>query len=108
MYLFLVFLPIATGCIILFFGDYKTFDEVGVEEFCLFNLYKELCRPFLGYFFHFLLCEFIIGLELFLLFIPTCSDVNEMPICAELHKWPELVKGIRCHARERFNGPLQL
>ena len=82
MYLFLVFLLVATGCIILFFGDYKTFDEVGVEELCLFDWYKELCRPFLGYFFHVLLCEFVIGLELFLVFIPMCSDVNEVLVYA--------------------------
>jgi hypothetical protein len=41
-------------------------------------------------------------------FIPMRSNVNEMIICVELHKWPKLVQGIRCHVRERFNGPLQL
>jgi hypothetical protein len=51
-------------------SDYRTSDEVKVEEFCLFNRYKELCRPFLGYFFHVLLCEFVIGLDIFLVFVP--------------------------------------
>jgi len=74
----------------------------------LFDQYKELLRPFLGYFFHVLLCEFVIVLELFLVFFPTCSDVNEMPIYIELCKWPEPVQGIWHHERERFNGPLQL
>jgi hypothetical protein len=81
-----------------------TSDEVRVGEFCLFDQYKELCRPFLGYFFYVLLCEFVIGLELFLVFVPSCSDVNEILICTELHKWREPVQGIQRHTRERFNG----
>jgi hypothetical protein len=71
-----------------------TFDEVEVGEFFLVDWYKELCRPFLGYFFHVFLCEFVIGLDLFLVFIPMCSDVNEMPIYVELCKWPEPVQSI--------------
>jgi hypothetical protein len=42
------------------------------------------------------------------MFISARSDIYEMPICAELHKWPEPMQCIRCHAREGFNGPLQL
>jgi hypothetical protein len=42
------------------------------------------------------------------MFVPMRSDVNEMPICVELRKWPELAQRIRCHAREILNGPLQL
>jgi hypothetical protein len=71
-------------------------------------LYKELCRPFLGYFFHIILGEILIGLELFLVFVSMCSDINEMPICAELRKGPEPMYGTRGHAREGFNGPIEL
>jgi hypothetical protein len=69
MYLFLLFLPVAARCTIFFPSDYRTFDEVRFREFCLFDRYKELCRLFLGYFFHVLLYEFVIGLELFFVFI---------------------------------------
>jgi hypothetical protein len=94
--------------IILFLSDYRTYDEFGVGYFFLFDWYREFCRPFLGYLLHIFLGEFLIALELFLVFIPTRDDVNEVPVYVEFHKWPEPMECIRCHAREGFNGPLQL
>jgi hypothetical protein len=89
-------------------SDYKTSNEVRVEEFFVVNWYKELCRPFLGYFFHVLLYEFVIGLELFFVFISTCSDIDEVSVCMKIHEWIEPVQSVCHHAMERFNGPLQL
>jgi hypothetical protein len=31
-----------------------------------------------------------------------------MPICAELHKGPKTIQGVRCHTRKRINSHLQL
>jgi hypothetical protein len=105
MYLFLIFLPVATRCIIFFASDYMNFDEVRVGEFCLFYQYKELCRPFLGYFFHVLVCEFVIGSELFFVFVSARSDIDEMPVCAKLRKWTEPVQSVWHHATKGFNDP---
>jgi hypothetical protein len=41
-------------------------------------------------------------------FIPVHNDIYEMSVCAELCEWFESIKCIRRHAREGFNGPLQL
>jgi hypothetical protein len=41
-------------------------------------------------------------------FVSTCSDLDEVPICVEIHDWHEPMKCVQCHAREGFNGPLQL
>ena len=61
-----------------------TSDEVGVGEFCLFDWYKELCRTFLVYFLHIFLNDFVIGLEIFLVFVLMRSDVNEVPVYTEI------------------------
>jgi hypothetical protein len=58
-------------------SDHRDFDEVRVREFFLGKWYKELCRPFLSYFFHVLLCEFVIGLNLFFVFVSARSDIDE-------------------------------
>jgi F0F1-type ATP synthase membrane subunit a len=80
LYFFLLLLLATTWSIILFLGDYRTSDEVRVREFCLFEWYKEFSRSFLGYFLHIFLSEFVIGLELLLVFVSTCNDVNLVPI----------------------------
>jgi hypothetical protein len=36
------------------------------------------------------------------------SDINEVLICTELHERYESVQGVQCHARDNFNGTLQL
>jgi hypothetical protein len=38
----------------------------------------------------------------------THNDIDEVPVCVELRKWPEPMQCIQRHVRERLNGPLQL
>jgi hypothetical protein len=85
-----------------------TFDEFKVRQFFLVDSYKKLCKTILIYFFHVLLNEFKIRLDLFFMFVSMRSDINKMSLCVELQKWSEHVKGVRCHTRERLNSPLQL
>jgi hypothetical protein len=80
--------------------DYRISDEVKVKDFCLFDWYKELCRPFLGYFPHIFLGEFVVGLELFLMFVSVCSDVNEMSVYVELRYCLEPIQSIQSHSGE--------
>ena len=67
-----------------YLSSYLTSDKVEDGELCLFDWYKEFCRPLLGYFLHIFLNELIINLHLLLVFIPTCSDIYEMSICVKL------------------------
>jgi hypothetical protein len=38
------------------------------------------------------------------MFVSMRSDIYEVPICMELHYWPEPMKDVRCHVREGFDG----
>jgi hypothetical protein len=106
--LFFIILFSISRCIILFTSNHWTSNEVGVRQFYLFDWYKELWGPFLSDFFQVLLCELVIGVNLFLTFVYACSDINKMLVCMELHKGPEPIQGVRRHIRERINSPLQL
>ena len=42
------------------------------------------------------------------MFVSAFNDIYEIPVCAELLKWLGPMQCIRRHAREGFNGSLQL
>jgi hypothetical protein len=60
-------------------------DDVDVRKICLLDWYKEFGWPFLSYFLHVFINQFVIRLQLLFAFVPPHSDVNEVPVYVELH-----------------------
>jgi hypothetical protein len=78
------------------------------QKFLQVSRDKELCRPVPSYLLEVLLCELIVWLKLFFMLNCTCSDINKVSICVELHEGSEPVQGVRHHTRDSPNIPLQL